>query len=220
MACLHHPPQQLVPGLQSGSGPACDSRSDTIHQAALTRGISLRAWIAGALAAVCLASGCSSSPPAGSAPSAPAVPSLPASASPVSAGAVKAQALAAYLGRWRAYVTASHTADYQSVSLARYAAGDALSVLTHGLYENYKQGVITRGQPSLNPHASVVFTSGAPVSASVTDCASSTNWRDYDRSGRPAGTSPPGRRRITAQLALFYGSWKVTYLVVGRPGTC
>jgi len=128
--------------------------------------------------------------------------------------------LAAYLGMWHAYVTASRTGDYQSGALARYAAGDALSVLTHGLYHNYRQGIVTRGQPSFRPQATVAYRAGAPVSARVSDCATSVHWHAYHKSGTPVPGGPSGRRRITARLGLFYGIWKVTYLVVGKAGTC
>lgn len=175
---------------------------------------------AAALAVVVLAS-CSGNAPAAPARAASSGVSSPVpAASQATAGGVRAQVLSAYLGMWHAYVAASRTADYRSAPLARYAAGDALSVLTHGLYDNYRQGIVTRGQPSFHPEVTVAYAAGRPVSASVSDCASSANWRGYHRSGRPAGGAPAGHRRISAWLLLFYGAWKVTYLVVGREGTC
>jgi hypothetical protein len=147
----------------------------------------------------------------------PSAPSVPAPASPADP---RAQALRAYLGMWNAFVTASRTADYQSASLARYAAGDALSVLVHGLYENYRDGIVTRGQPLFDPRVTIAASGGVAVGASVTDCADSSRWLDYYTSGRPDGGPPHGRRRIRAQLQLFDGTWKVTYLVVGKEGTC
>jgi hypothetical protein len=145
----------------------------------------------------------------------------PVVSSPVaSLGDARTQALRAYLEMWSAYVVASRTADYQSPSLARYAAGDALSVLTHGLYANYQNGVVTRGQPSFHPKVTVTSSSGVPVRASVTDCANSAHWADYYKSGKPAAGLPRGRNRIEAQLQPFDGVWKVTYLVVEKEGTC
>jgi transposase InsO family protein len=47
----------------------------------------------------------------------------------------------AYLGMWQAFFTASRKADYQSPSLAHYAAGSALELLIHGLYQNYRKGI-------------------------------------------------------------------------------
>jgi len=144
----------------------------------------------------------------------PAVPSAPAS------GAPQAQARQAYLGMWRAFVAASRTADYQSGALSQYAAGGALSVLTHGLYQNYRNGIVTRGQPSFSPHVTVASPPGSPVQATVTDCADSSHWADYYRSGKPAPGEQQGRQRIDARLQPFNGSWKVIYLVVEKEGTC
>ena len=145
-------------------------------------------------------------------------PPVPSSA-PVS-GNPQAQARLAYLGMWQAFVAASRTADYQSGSLARYAAGGALSVLTHGLYQNYQDGIVTRGQPDFDPAVTIVTGSGgSPVQADVSDCADSSRWLDY-KAGKPVAGQPQGRRRIMAQLELFDGVWKVTYLNVGKEGTC
>jgi hypothetical protein len=144
----------------------------------------------------------------------------PAPTPAVSPGDPRAQALGAYLGMWSAYVAASRTADYQSPLLDRYAAGDALSVLVHGLYENYRDGVVTRGEASFDPKVTITFAGGVPVHASVTDCASSAHWLNYYKSGKPDGGPSHARRRIQAQLELFDGTWKVTYLVVGKEGTC
>lgn len=64
--------------------------------------------------------------------SSPAVtPTLPAQ--PSGAASDQEQGRRAYLAMWAAYVAASRTDAYQSPSLARYAAGVALSVVTHGL---------------------------------------------------------------------------------------
>jgi hypothetical protein len=121
---------------------------------------------------------------------------------------------------WQAYVTASRTADYQAASLAQYAAGGALSVLTHGLYQNHQDGIVTRGQPTFDPAVKIVTASGGSlVQANVTDCADSSRWLDY-KSGRPVGGQPQGRRKIIAKLQPFDGVWKVTYLNVGKEKTC
>ena len=121
---------------------------------------------------------------------------------------------------WRAFVVASQTADYQSPTLSQYAAGEALSVLTHGLYQNYQQGIVTRGQPSFNPTVSVATSAGGPAQATVTDCADSSGWHEYLRSGKPVGGPSGGPRRIEARLQIFGSVWKVTYLLVEKEGTC
>lgn len=121
---------------------------------------------------------------------------------------------------WEAFVAASRTADYQAPSLSRYAAGPALTVLILGLYKNHRDGMVTRGQPALDPVVTIVAGSGGiAVRADVTDCADSTRWLDY-RSGKPVTGQQSGRRRVTAELQPFDGVWKVTYLNVGKAGTC
>jgi hypothetical protein len=133
---------------------------------------------------------------------------------------VKAQVLSAYLGMWHAYVAASRTADYQSPSLAHYAAGGALSLLMHGLYSNFRNGIVTRGSPAFHPEVKVAVRNGQPFQAAVTDCANSADWTNYYKSGEPAPGERHGRQRILAQLLTFDGVWKVTLLVVQKEGTC
>ncbi len=83
-----------------------------------------------------------------------AAPTLAPSSAPAS-GNPRALARQAYLGMWQAFVAASRTADYQSASLAHYAAGDALSLLMRGLYQNYRNGIVTRGRPSFHPDVTI-----------------------------------------------------------------
>ena len=89
----------------------------------------------------CASGTASSQPPARTGP-APSAPS-----SPAQAGDPQALARTAYLGMWQAYVAAARTADYQAPALDHYAAGGALSVLTHGLYQEHQHGDVTLGQP-------------------------------------------------------------------------
>ncbi len=121
---------------------------------------------------------------------------------------------------WQAYVAAARTADYQAPSLDHYAAGAALSVLTHGLYQEHRQGNVSLGQPVFHPIVTVVKAPGGEASqADVTDCADSSHWLDY-HAGKPVAGQDLGRRSITARLQPFAGTWKVTYLNVGKAGTC
>jgi hypothetical protein len=129
-----------------------------------------------------------------------------------------------YLSMWDAFVIASATADYQSPGLARYAAGGALSVLVHGLYANYLAGIVTRGRPAFRPEVTVRPMAGRIPEADVTDCARTSTWASYARSGALIGGQPRGSRHVIARLQLLVqaggSQWKVTYLNVGRPGTC
>jgi len=170
-----------------------------------------------AISALGVAGGCGGSVPVQHHAAATPPPAAPVPASPADP---RVAALEAYAGMWHAFVVASHSADYQSQSLAHYAAGSALSELTHGLYANYQKGIVTRGEPSFDPKVTIATPAGGTVQASVTDCADSSHWRNYYKSGKPAGSPSVARERIEAQLQLFGGVWKVTYLVVEKEGTC
>lgn len=165
---------------------------------------------------------------AGCTPSTPAphhaarpTPPVSAAASPTGVPeSPQAQARQAYLGMWQAYVAASKTADYQSPTLARYAAGGALSLLTHGLYQNYQDGIVTRGQPSFRPDVTITSPGSSSAQANVTDCADSSAWVNYTTSGKQAPGESRGRQQVYARLQPYFGTWKVTYLVVEKVGTC
>ncbi len=157
---------------------------------------------------------------AGSRPSLHPDSASPAVSSTASAGDPRTLARQAYLGMWQAYVVAARTADYQAPTLDHYAAGGALSTLTHGLYQEHQDGDVTLGQPKLNPVVTVVKGSGGNViQADVTDCADSSHWLNY-HDGTPIADQDVRRRYIIARLQPFDGTWKVTYLNVGKAGTC
>jgi hypothetical protein len=177
-------------------------------------------WIAAAI--FCLAvgtAGCASGtsgsqPPERTDPA----PSAPSSSAPV--GNPQTLARAAYLGMWQAYVAAARTADYQTQTLDHYAAGGALSTLTHGLYQEHQDREVSLGQPVLHPAVTLVKGSGGGVTqADVTDCADSSHWLDY-HNGKPVPGQDLKSRRTIARLQPFNGTWKVTYLNVGLAGTC
>jgi hypothetical protein len=143
-----------------------------------------------------------------------------APASTAATGNPQVLARQAYLGMWQAFVTASRTADYQYPSLDRYAAGAALELLVQGLYQDYRAGIVTRGQPSFDPVVTMAKTSLGTAEAQVSDCADDTNAVTYYKSGKVAPGDPPGRHEVSAQVQPFDGTWKVTYLVVDKAGTC
>ena len=151
-----------------------------------------------------------------------ALPDRTASAPASTAAAGDPQVLAreAYLGMWQAFFTASRTADYQSPSLDHYAAGSALELLIHGLYQYHEEGIVTRGTPSHSVAVTMTKTSLGTSEAKVTDCSDSAGSGTYYRSGKPAAGGAPGRQAIYAQVQPFDGTWKVTYLVVEKTGSC
>lgn len=157
---------------------------------------------------------------AGSQPPARTEPAPTAPGSPSQAGDPRALARAAYTGMWQAYVVAARTADYQAPSLDHYAAGGALSVLTHALYQEHQDAEVSHGQPVLHPVVTVVKGSGGDVNqADITDCADSSRWLIY-HDGKPVADQDLRHRLIRARLQPFDGTWKVTYLNVGKAGTC
>jgi hypothetical protein len=151
-----------------------------------------------------------------------ALPDRTVSAPTSTAATGDPQALArqAYLGMWQAFTTASRTADYQYPSLDRYAAGAALTLLTRGLYQNYREGIVTRGTPSHSVAVTMAKTSLGTPEAKVTDCSDTSGSGTYYKSGKPAAGGSPGRQAIYAQVQPFDGTWKVTSLVVEKAGSC
>ena len=175
-----------------------------------------------AAAVFCLAAGTAgcASGTAGSQPPARTDPAPSAPSSPPPAGDPQALARAAYLGMWQAYVVAARTADYQPPTLEHYAAGSALSTLTHALYQEHQDGDVSLGQPVLHPAVTLVKGSGGEVTqADVTDCADGSHWLNY-HDGKPVAGQDVRDRDIIARLQPFNGTWKVTYLNVGLAGTC
>ena len=169
-------------------------------------------------AAACLA-GCSSGAASGQSTALPDR-TMSAPASTPAAGDPRALARQAYLGMWQAFTTASRTADYQYPSLDRYAAGAALELLTRGLYQNSREGIVTRGQATYDPVVTMTKTPMGTAEADITDCADDSHALAYYKSGKPAAGEPPGRQRVYAQAQPFDGTWKVTTLVVDKVGSC
>ena len=164
-----------------------------------------------------LAAGCGSSPAGHSV----ATPSAPAPVhSTQRPGDPRSQILAAYTGMWQAFAALARTASYQPGPLERYAAGNALTLLGQGLYQNHMHGVVIRGAPALDPRVTGMTPASNPDSSTVSDCADDTHWLEYSRAGRPVSGAPTRHRRIYAWLRLFSGVWKVTYVVVEKAGTC
>jgi hypothetical protein len=143
-----------------------------------------------------------------------------APASTAAAGDLQVLARQAYLSMWQTFFAASRTADYQSPSLDHYAAGSALELLIHGLYQYHREGIVTRGTPSHSVSVTMTKTSLGTPEAKVTDCSNSSGSGTYYRSGKPAAGGAPGRQAIYAQVQPFDGTWKVTYLVVEKTGSC
>ena len=178
-------------------------------------------WTAAAV--FCLAAGAAgcASGTSGSQPPARTDPAPSAPSSPAPTGDPQALAKAAYLGMWQAYVAAARTADYQAPGLDHYAAGGALSTLTHGLYQEHQDGDVTLGQPVLHPAVTLVKGSGGERDPG--GCHRLRGQLPLAQLPRREADRRPGRcgtAYIIARLQPFNGTWKVTYLNVGLAGTC
>ncbi|GHE80962.1 hypothetical protein GCM10017786_09050 [Amycolatopsis deserti] len=162
-----------------------------------------------------LASGPSTAAPAPSA-------AVSTSPSPTGEDKAKQEALAAYRAMWADFVQAGITSDWQSPKLGDHATGLALTNLSRGLYADHYNGLVTKGQPILNPTVSSVEPAGDPVKIIVSDCGDSTNWLKYRAdNGQLADDEPGGRHAINAIVEKQAdGSWKVTDYGVHDAGTC
>ena len=79
---------------------------------------------------------------------------------------------------------------------------------------------MTRGTPSHDLSVTMTKTSLGTPEAKVTDCSDDSGAVAYSKSGKPVQGEAPGRQAISAQVQPFDGTWKVTYLVVEKTGSC
>lgn len=145
------------------------------------------------------------------------------STSPVSvADRARQDALASYRGMWGEFVAAGRTSDWQSPALGRYATGIALTNLTRSLYTDRYNGLITKGEPVLNPSVRSVDPPDNPAKIVVTDCGDSTQFLKYrGDNGLLADDEPGGHHLINAIVdKQADGLWKVSDYGVHDVGTC
>lgn len=153
------------------------------------------------------------------APHHPTITVAPTTASSPSQHA-RTAALAAYRAMWADMVVAARTADYQAPILADHASGNALALLVHGLAVNRQEGIVTRGQPTMDPQVVSVSPPANPTQVDIVDCFNDANWLNYKVSGGLQNNVPGGRHHTTATVTDTAGVWKVTELQVGAAGTC
>jgi hypothetical protein len=148
-------------------------------------------------------------------------PPVEASTTTSFSDSARADAIEAYDAMWQDMAAVALTADYQSPRLAQHAAGDALSLLTRGVYTNRRRGVVVRGRPATRPAVTSLKPSTEPTTATIRDCFNDTNWLNYiAKTGRLQNHVPGGLHRTTATVKDIGGTWKVTELQVGAAGTC
>ncbi len=169
-------------------------------------------------AAVFSLSACTSSP-AGVA-SSTSTSHAPPSTAPVNGEEAGTEVLAAYRSMWSDLVTAASTSDYRSPLLAQHASGTALKLFVQGLARDQLAGIVTRGEPTLDPRITSLSPAADPMHATVSDCFDDTHWVEFTTSGKRAKNAAGGRRATTAVMVREAGTWKTTELTVGNVGTC
>ena len=75
-------------------------------------------------------------------------------------GDPSAEVLAAYRGMWADLVTAARTSDFQSPLLSQYTTGDAHTLFVQGLARDQLHGIVTRGEPVIDPRVSSLTPTG------------------------------------------------------------
>lgn len=184
-----------------------------------------------AVAAIAMSAvGCSSNdradePVLGSSPSPTTSPSATDSSSPStppSADEPEQLAVAAYLSMWEDYAVAAETSDWRAARLANNATGEALSVMSRGLYASNYNGEVSKGRPVLDPEVTEVDPPDSPTTVVISDCGDSSGWLKYDaETGELVEDEPEGRRAITAWVELQPdGTWKVSSFAVQAVGSC
>jgi hypothetical protein len=122
---------------------------------------------------------------------------------------------------WTADAQAAQTADWRAPYLSRYASGDALQVLTGGLYADHANGLISRGAPVNNPKVTAVEPPNAPTGVMISDCSDDRNWVRSKADGSSFTDTPGGLHRIVAEVRLDTdGAWRVSEFGVGAVGSC
>jgi hypothetical protein len=163
---------------------------------------------------------CPSGSASASTPSTTAEPYSSSTTTQPATVSVTATVINDYRTMWADLVTAARTSNYQSKLLPQHATGDALSLLVQGLAKDRELGIVTRGQPVLQPSISSLTPAANPTKASITDCFDNTHWVEYKTNGKLQKNAPGGRRATTAELVRMGSTWKVTELTIRATGTC
>jgi hypothetical protein len=172
-----------------------------------------------ALVVGCQRDGTDPTPEVGGTPPTMTTPSPTPELDPVEAA--EQAAVAAYRSMWAAFSEASRQADPDHPDLPRYATGDALELLVSGLEANRREGLVSDGgEVVLHPVVVEVEPAQAPVRATVSDCADTSETRRVRPTGPPFTDSPGGWRQVTATVEVIDGEWKVADLAVQEVGSC
>jgi hypothetical protein len=81
---------------------------------------------------------------------------------------------------WAAWVTAAQTSDATSRTVGRYTTGKALELILTSLAQDKQEGMVTRGQPVLNPRVQAATPTASPTQVTIADCADDSHWRSTE----------------------------------------
>jgi hypothetical protein len=170
--------------------------------------------------------GCHSTQPSPPASPAPSAPPTTASATPapfevVPSGASAQQAaVIAYRNMWHAFVQAGRTSNPDDPNLAKYATGDALTLIVHALTQDRDQHKVSLGDVALNPSVVGFRPPGNPTEVTIADCADDSQWLVYKDTGGLFNDVPGGRHKVSATVELVGSTWTVKSFTAQAVGTC
>jgi hypothetical protein len=133
---------------------------------------------------------CPSGPASASTPSTTAGPYPSSTTTQPSTASVTATVINDYRTMWANLVSAARTSNYQSKLLPQHATGDALSLLVQGLAKDRELGIVTKGQPVLQPSVSSLTPAANPTKASITDFSTTPIGSNTRRTARYKRTPP------------------------------
>ncbi len=178
------------------------------------------------MVAACAAFGLVACSPAG--PATPAIP--PAVVLPAPAGssvdspttdAAKAAALRAYNGYLTAYVTASHTADWNAKAIDKYTADPLRQQARIALHDLLDAHHVMNGQPSSHPVVIASNTSTTPATVVLADCVDMTHWTEVVKATGKAVSTAGGREAVSVVVVDYPGiGWLVQQSKQSKVSTC
>ena len=181
--------------------------------------------------AVMMVAACAALGLAACAPAGPATPAIqPARTIPAPAvtsvdtsksNAAKAAALAAYNGYLAAYVTASHTADWNAKSIVKYAADPLLQQAQVALHNLLDAHHVMKGQPISHPVVAAVNTAASPATVLLADCVDTTHWIEIAKTtGKPVSAAG-GHEAVSVVVVDYPGhGWLVQQSKQSKVSTC
>jgi hypothetical protein len=129
-------------------------------------------------------------------------------------------ALAAYRNMIADWVAAAARSDYGSTRLSEHASGAALALITRVVFDNFRNKVVSKGEPVISPSFVEANSETSPTRIKIVDCLDGTHWLNYKANGQLQDNIPGGRSHTEALVVLVNGVWKVDQLAIQKTGTC